>query len=125
MNIDIASIKPGGKVSVTLTDGTKIIDSPVTEGQSGVLFVNGLLVLRYYNAEAPDDLTVDAYTPPTPEWDRPEVYAVRDKRGSTWVRAEAPYWERLGVTSSNPAEAVERIVGPCTVLAVYAEGSRS
>lgn len=122
MTIDPSTIKPGGKVSVTLTDGTKIIDSPVADVSAGRIrgdgywIVGGFIRLTTF-AGGPGGLiaSIDAYTPPTPEWDRPEVFAVTDRRGVHWFRRRGDEWE------ATP-DSIEAAYGPCTVLAVYADG---
>lgn len=72
--------KAGGTVSVTLTDGTKIIDSPITETTAGSLTIaNNSLVLVsaiVNNRTGVKIASVDSYTPPKPEWDRPDVRVV-------------------------------------------------
>lgn len=124
--IDLADIRPGGKVSVTLADGTKVIDSPVIEGRSGdyegtIRIINGFFILRN-GRNWPGGtaiVSIDAYTPPKPEWDRPEVFAVTDVDGFVWTRTKRDgMWRARG--NSVGAIVVERDYGPCTVLAVYA-----
>ena len=124
MSIDLSTIRPGGKVSVTLIDGTKIIDSPVNErGHSLFCARNTYRICDVgYDRVTPAPGTthygiasIDAYTPPTPEWDRPEVFAVTDRRGLRWFRRRDDEWELQ-------ADSIEANHGPCTVLAVYADG---
>lgn len=131
MSIDVSTIKPGGKVSVTLTDGTRIIDSPVTAGAANLgetlTIADGCIVLR----NALDHLTVriasiDEYYPPSPAWDRPEVFAVTDATGRVWSRV-GDMWTTGTSSYGSPsnlrtAEKLDRRCGPCTALAVYAEG---
>lgn len=123
MSIDPSTIKPGGKVSVTLTDGTKIIDSPVgppNGGRHGLKWaVCGLL-----NVEGVYIASIDAYTPPTPEWDRPEVFAVKDCDKDTWYRrADGSWWVYTNPKVRFTSERLDDDFGPCTVLAVYADKS--
>ena len=63
----------GGKVSVTLHDGTKILDSPITDRGGGSRFIlNGLFYLVYDGMLGSAIASGDSYTPPAPVWDRPE-----------------------------------------------------
>lgn len=131
MSIDPSSIKPGGKVSVTLTDGTKIIDAPVRAGSTQIasasLFMGqvGILYNARTEAVAADIASIDAYTPPTPEWARPEVYAVKDSQGDIWRRDGSfprTHWQCSEGIETDQPEWVESTYGPCAVLAVYADG---
>lgn len=128
MSTDPSTIKPGGKVSVTLTDGTKIIDSPVTGGVDGIplWFAGDSLILRGRDGGLRAHIaSIDAYTPPTPEWDRPEVFAVKDATGDEWVydRATSKWHLSPGEGTGRTAADMEDRWGPCTVLAVYADGA--
>ena len=122
--IDPRTIRPGGKVSVTLTDGTKIIDSPVSppNGERHGLFkwaVCGLL-----NVEGIYIASIDAYTPPTPEWDRPEVFAVVDDQGGLWHRCLTAkgrvrtngLWQ-CGINVRSSSDIVATRSGPFTIVA--------
>ena len=60
----------GGKVSVTLHDGTKIIDSPITgRGGKSLFFLNELFHLVTFDGKMGGAIaSVDSYTPPAPTW---------------------------------------------------------
>ena len=111
MSTDPSTIKPGGKVSVTLTDGTKIINAPTRKGiASGSIFLSDLMVplLNSSGQPVPNIASIDAYTPPRPEWDRPEVFAVKHV-GSKIVRVRVgeDHWawvesgERVGCATGS------------------------
>ncbi len=127
MSIDPSTIKPGGRVSVTLTDGTKIIDSPVTASRvtGGAWCASGLVMVRGLDGSLGLFIaSIDAHTPPTPEWDRPEVFAVKDATGEEWVygRATSKWYLSPGGVYGRMASELEDRWGPCTVFAVYADG---
>lgn len=78
----------GGKVSVTLHDGTKIVDSPITgKGGKSRLFLNELFYLVTPNGKMGGVIaSVDSYTPPAPPtWARPEVRMIM-RRGDPAVK---------------------------------------
>lgn len=126
MSIDPSTIKPGGRVSVTLTDGTKIIDSPVGQSAGTPALFFGDLAAQIITVDGALDFriaSIDAYTPPTLEWDRPEVFAVKDADGDAWCRIDnAGVWTHEGFASKD-SDGLEAKYGPCTVLAVYADGA--
>jgi hypothetical protein len=107
--IDLASIKAGGKISLTLNDGTRIIDSPVTY-RGGSLFCAGSCK-RVLDLSNPDEsvgtniATIDAYTPPKPVWDTPDVYAVRDFAGDVWIRDIGDTWTCVTVDRAQGVHA--------------------
>ena len=76
----------GGKVSVTLHDGTKIIDSPITGRGKSRLFLNELFYLVTFDGKMGSAIaSVDSYTPPAPTWARPEVRMIM-RRGDPAVK---------------------------------------
>ena len=62
----------GGKISVTLKDGTKIVDSPITGDTyfpNSRYIVCEVVCLVGIRGEIGRDIqSVDSYTPPTPAW---------------------------------------------------------
>lgn len=68
MSIDIASIKPGGKVSVTLPDGTKIVGAEVKEftcvGGPALFILSTLLLVGSGGGLGFEIKSLDDYTPP-------------------------------------------------------------
>lgn len=127
MAIDISTIKPGGRVSVTLTDGTKIIDSPVTESDYHLWIACGRIRLCATDGTRRPDpqAVIDAYTPPAPAWFTPATFAVIDKNGVEWHQQGGEHPNGLFASrhysSVSPSD-VERHYGPCIILATYAEG---
>lgn len=62
----------GGKISVTLKDGTKIVDSPIT-GYTGYpdsrhLACGSVCLVSRYEGIGRAIQSVDSYTPPAPAW---------------------------------------------------------
>ena len=74
----------GGKVSVTMHDGTKIVDSPITGRGESRLFLNGLFYLTYEGSLGNAIASVDSYTPPD-TWASTEVRMIM-RRGDPAVK---------------------------------------
>ena len=118
--------REGGKLSMTLTDGTKIIDSPLSWRGGSLFAVKGSFRVcdDMWSTGENDNFrlevaTWDAYPPPAPTWDKPEVYAVRDKFGSTWTRYGSKFRLGGGATMLLP-EQLEAKLGPIKPYAVLA-----
>ncbi len=117
----ISALEEGWKVSVTLTDGTKVRDSPITRVGRNLLICDGSIVLgiahEAINTSKIDSL--DAFTPPEPPnpwWDRFGMGYVIDRDNDLWWRADGDEWRiaRGGIylTSGD----VEAKYGPCVPL---------
>ena len=84
-----STIEAGGKISLTLRDGTKIIDSPVTlRGGSLFCVQDSKRIKDVGNPELSLNIkSVDNYTPPKPAWDQPNVVMIEDcPGGDLWAR---------------------------------------
>lgn len=101
-SIDVSKIEAGGLVSVTLKDGTKVIDSPVENYNGRKCLVYGCVELVDNQGGLGEDVaSLDAYTPPKPEWDRPEVFAVKHSNGEIATREHSSWRYRGSLVQSS------------------------
>ena len=83
----------GGKISVTLHDGTKIVDSLIKAGLGeSQIIAAGAICLANWGRPGALIQSVDSYTPPTPAWAAENVRIIQS-RSLGFVKA---YRETLG-----------------------------
>lgn len=69
MTIDPKTLKPGGKVDLTLKDGSKVVGANLCKFGSGLTTLSGLIIVVHGDGLLNVHIaSVDAYTPPEPAW---------------------------------------------------------
>jgi len=129
VTISLDKLKMGGKVSVTLEDGARVLDAPISGYHTRIgtylTIANNQLYLNNAGGLSGGIKSIDAYTPPLPDWCEEDVYAVTDCDGYTWTREPEGQWDEIAFRCEGSparqlvrtAEQLEEKNGPITILA--------
>lgn len=96
MTIDYKTLKPGGKVDLTLKDGSKVIGAKLYKYESILTTLSGSFTVVHGDGLLNTNIaSVDAYTPPEPAWAAHRFCLATDSRsgwGYVWERTSDGLW---------------------------------
>ena len=132
MTIDLKDLKPGGKVDLTLKDGSKVVSARLYgDGDGSRLKVcHGLITVVYNDRNLNTHIaSVDAYTPPEPPWASRRFCLATDSQSGwyIWERCSDGKWwcvtERQAKRSTEELD--QKYEGRIVALVPEKEGNQS
>lgn len=89
MTVDYKTLKPGGKVDLTLRDGSKVVGAKLSKYGSSLTILTGTItVVNGVGSLNSKIVSVDAYTPPEPPWASRRLCLATDSQSGWYI------WER-------------------------------
>ncbi len=96
MTVDYKTLKPGGKVDLTLRDGSKVVGAKLSKYGSGLTILTGSFTVVHGDGLLNTNIvSVDAYTPPEPAWAKHRFCLATDSQsgwGYIWEQTSDGLW---------------------------------
>lgn len=130
MTIDHKTLKPGGKVDLTFKDGSKVIEAKLYKYGSSLTILPGSVTVVYGSGSLNINIvSIDAYTPPEPEWAKHRFCLAGGSafRGDVWERASDGLWwcHTRSIDKSSTQELDRKYEGMIVALVPQKEGNQS
>ena len=131
MTIDFKTLKPGGKVDLTLIDGSKVVGAKLCKYGSGLTILTGIItVVNGVGSLNSNIVSVDAYTPPETSWAKHRFCLATDPQsgwGYIWERCSDGRWWCVSEKQEklSTEELDQKYEGRIVALVPQKEGNQS